>query len=446
MHKQFFIFLQAIILLNIILSQKILKIPFKFYSSSQLFPNQFHPVTNKFMSQLLIEISIGTPPQKLNCSLNLNTFYSFFLSHEIPDITLPSYFNKSNSNTYNCTEKQSYYWKEDFDMAETFNDNIQIFSLDNKNIINNIFTFLLIDGLGYDVPNEFYAPGIIGLRLKRENNMKQINENRFIYQIKKYGLIDSEIFYFDFNENDENGYFIIGENIFDNDNYKRINVGNLLMPELGPEWSFNFDNIYYGNKEIIDSKDCLIKSELGLIVGSTYYENIIKDFFKNESECILNNTKMGYATFKYYSCEEKFDENKMDDLIFVLKPINYNFTFKGKDLFYIENKKKYFKILFLFYENHYWYFGREFLKKYKLRFDTDGKSFYIPLKIKNNKDSLFKKTYFWIIVSLSIFVIVLIIFILFYLKKYPRKKRANELNDDDYDYIQKDYNINENEK
>ena len=230
MHKQFFIFLQATILLNIILSQKILKIPFKFYSSSQLFPNQFHPVTNKFMSQLLIEISIGTPPQKLNCSLNLNTFYSFFLSHEIPDITLPSYFNKSNSNTYNCTEKQSYYWKEDFDMAETFNDNIQIFSLDNKNIINNIFTFLLIDGLGYDVPNEFYAPGIIGLRLKRENNMKQINENRFIYQIKKYGLIDSEIFYFDFNENDESGYFIIGENLFDNDNYKRINVGNLLMP------------------------------------------------------------------------------------------------------------------------------------------------------------------------------------------------------------------------
>ena len=338
-------------------------------------------------------------------------------------------------------------------MAETFNDNIQIYSLNNKNIINDIFTFLLIDGLGYDVPNEFYAPGIIGLRLKRENNMKQINENRFIYQIKKYGLTETEIFYFEFNENDENGYFVVGEDIFNNDNYIRINVGNLPMPDLGPEWSFNFDNIYYGDKEIIGGNDCLIKSEFGLIVGPYYYENIIKEFFKNESECTLNYTKMGYATFKYYSCEEKFDESKMEDLTFVLRTINYNFTFKGKDLFYIENNKKYFKILFLFYQNQYWYFGREFLKKYKLRFDTNRKSFYIPLNIDNKTDnnngkkvSLFKRTYFWIIVALSLFVILLIMFIFFYLKKYPRKKRANELNDDDYDYTQKDYNINEEEK
>ena len=66
-------------------------------------------------------------------------------------------------------------------MAKTFNDNIQIFSLDDKNIINNIFTFLLIDGLAYNGPNEFYALEIIGLRLKRENNIKKVNENRFIY-------------------------------------------------------------------------------------------------------------------------------------------------------------------------------------------------------------------------------------------------------------------------
>ena len=38
---------------------------------------------------------------------------------------------------------------------------------------------------------------------------------------------------------------------------------------------------------------------------------------------------------------------------------------------------------------------------------------------------------------MGIFIVVLIVFIVVYLKKYPRKKRANELNDDDYDYTKK---------
>ena len=448
MPTKFILLLFAFIIPNNISSQKILKIPFKFYSTSQLFPNQSDPVTNIYMSQILIEISIGNPPQKLNCSLNLISFYSLFLSHKIPDIEFPSYYNKNISSTYNQTKEMTYYWEEDFNYAETFTDKIQLFSLDNKKILDDSFTFLLIDGLGYGIPNEFYAPGLIGLRLRREEKKQQIDENRFIYQIKKLGLTDTEIFCFDFNKDDNNGNFVIGEDLFNNENYLKINVGSLYFPTLGLEWSFNFNRIYSGNTEIKETLDALIKTENGLTIGPKTYETIIDEFFKSESKCKYIYKKMGYGTFKYYYCEEDFDENLIEDLVFELKLINFNFTFSGKELFYTENNIKYFKILFLYsYNQPYWYFGRDFLKKYKLRFDTERKLIYIPLK-EEDKDANSVPTtnqfhiWIYIVIILGIIILGLIIFIVVYLKKYPRKKRANEL-EEDFDYTQKD-KLNEN--
>ena len=71
--------------IDIISSDSKFKIPFKLFSTYHLFPNHtepIHPIAKKCMSQIVIELSMGTPPQKLNCSLNLITFHSFFLSHK----------------------------------------------------------------------------------------------------------------------------------------------------------------------------------------------------------------------------------------------------------------------------------------------------------------------------------------------------------------------------
>jgi hypothetical protein len=303
--------------------------------------------------------------------------------------------------------------------------------------------------LGYGVPNEYYAPGMIGLRLKNENNYLHVDDIRFLYQIRKCGLAKTEVFYFDFDKdknNDDNGYFVIGEDLFDDEeNFLQIKVGYLYMPTLLTEWAFNFDAIYYGDTPIKQSLDALIKTENGLILGPTDYEYIIKQFFKNSTQCYSNHTKMGYATYRYYYCEKDFDENTMEDLKFELSSINYSFILHGSDLFLEENDKKYFKILFLYYsKNYYWYLGRDFLKKYRLRFDTDRKLIYIPLhnnsesKQKDNgikKELFYEKLIFWIIIGLSIFIIGLIVFIIFCLKKYQRKKRTNEIEvDGDYDY------------
>ena len=455
------IFLLLIILINIsqIYNYEITKIPFKYYPTYVFFENQSHPLTKNHMSQIAIELSIGSPPQTYNLSLCLNTVYSLFLSHQMPGIDLHSFYNKTLSSTYNCTSSKKYYYQEDFDKAEIFNEKIYL----KENYYN--FNFLLIDGLGYGVPNEFYAPGLIGLRLKNENNYNNylyIDEDRFLYQIKKYNLSKTEVFYFDFNNdnNTDNGEFIIGEDLFDDtDNFLQIKAGYLKMPTLSPEWSFNFDAIYYGEKELKLSLDALIKTENGLILGPTEYEEIIKEFFENSTKCYSNHTKMGYATYRYYYCDKNFEDNTMEDLIFELNSINFSFVLNGKDLFLEENGIKFFKIIFLYYyPNDFWYLGRDFLKKYKLRFDTDRKLIYIPLNINNNKnnetndsdsnignnknndninneESIFKNKIFWIIIGLSCFIAGLMIFIVVCLKKYPRNKRINEIEDDgDYDY------------
>ena len=444
------IFLLLISLTSLIQIHKgnITRIPFKYYPTYIFFPSQTHHLTSKYMSQIVIEIPIGTPSKAFNLSLNLNTFYSLFLSHQLPGIELNSFFNKSSSSTYNCTKSKKYYYQEDFEEAETFKD--VIYFKEEKNLNYN-FNFLLIDGLGYGVPNEFYASGIVGLRLKNENNYLHVDDIRFLYQLRKYGLTDTEVFYFDFDKdknNDDNGYFVIGEDLFDDtENFLQIKVGYLYMPTLSTEWSFNFDGVYYGNTRINQSLDALIKTENGLILGPSDYENIIKQFF-NSSGCSSNYTKMGYATYRYYYCEKDFDENTMEDLKFELTSINYSFILHGSDLFLEENDKKYFKILFLFYsKSYYWYLGRDFLKKFRLRFDTERKLIYIPLnkeqekeKEKDNNEQtgeklFYEKEMFWIICGLSILALGLLIFIIFFLKKYPRKKRMNEVEDDaDYDY------------
>ena len=47
----------------------------------------------------------------------------------------------------------------------------------------------------------------------------------------------------------------------------------------------------------------------------------------------------------------------------------------------------------------------------------------------------YQKDIFWIIIALSILIISLLVFIIVCLKKYPRKKRMNEMEEDiDYDY------------
>ena len=450
------------ILINAITLQKILKIPFIAHHTSYLFKNKPDIILNKYMTELVIELSIGTPPQKLNISLDLNNnFYSFFLSKNLSHINFTSIYNKSISSTYNCEKKREYFFIEIFfNSAEVFTDNIILNNEDSN--IENKFKMLLIDNLNKNI----YTPGIIGLTLKKDN--RQIDEYSFLYQLRKLDLIDTEIFYLNF-EDEDKGKLIIGENLFNDEEYLKIKVGYIPQIDSKLLWCFNFDTVYHGNAKLLDVGDSVLSLDYGLIVGPSDYGEKMNKFFIQENNCFLNYTSIGSLYLKFFWCNEDINfniENKYENLTFELKSINYNFTFTGKDLFFNVGNIKYFKILFLFEHNQpYWYLGHIFLQKYKLRFDHEKKLIYIPIKEQNNNvnyDSdiikndenndndilnLFNQGEFWIVASLLIVIIGLIVFIVIYIKKYPKKKKGYELDDaeDDYDYINsKKIKINEN--
>ena len=436
---------------NIISSEKLLKIPFKVYSTLQYYQKNQDFISNKYMIQLVTEISIGTPPQKYNLSLDLNdNFYSCFLADNIPDINFSYVYNKSISSTYKCEKKKDIFSIEIFNEAEVFSDNIS-FIVNNKKIDNNL-RFLLIDNIFKTI----YTPGLIGLALKSDN--RQLDENSFLYQLKKLNLIENEVFYFNF-ENEQEGKFIIGENLFNNENFLKVKVGYISQISNKLLWSFNFDEVYYGNSTNLGKEDGVLGLGYGLTIGSSSYDQVIKEIFYKEKNCFFNYTKIGGLNIKYYCCEkENFIENKIQNLTFELKSINYNFSFSGEDLFSEEDNKKYFKIVFLSdINNKYWYLGRDFLIKYHIRFDHERKLLYIPSSENNNSKinsidnnekniyNLVQKWQFWIITSLGVFVIGLILFIIFYIKNYPKKKQACELDDtyEDYSYS-KSENLDEN--
>ena len=105
----------------------------------------------------------------------------------------------------------------------------------------------------------------------------------------------------------------------------------------------------------------------------------------------------------------------------------------------------------------FWNFGRVFLKKYQFVFDNDQKTItYIGINninqkqrakddIKTNNTNFFKNNTY-IIIILAIVIIIIAVFVGIFLggKIYNKnkKKRANEL-DDDYEYIEKKSNQNE---
>ncbi len=105
-----------------------------------------------------------------------------------------------------------------------------------------------------------------------------------------------------------------------------------------------------------------------------------------------------------------------------------------------------------------WFFGKIFFRKYQLVFNQDSKTigFYnLNLEIEINNEENKTKTiiinestnfiYIILIIILSFILLIGLSFIIGnYIKKYKKKKRANEL-DDDYEYIsgnKNDNNIN----
>ena len=120
---------------------------------------------------------------------------------------------------------------------------------------------------------------------------------------------------------------------------------------------------------------------------------------------------------------------------------NYNTLYSGKSIIDVSLSKLNIIIEKLYNDN--WCLGKPFFKKYEIVFDFDNLQIGLYTKIINDnessKDESGNKNIF-LIVSISVIAVLIIIIglLIFWLIKCyinsPRKKRANELIDDNYEY------------
>jgi len=205
---------------------------------------------------------------------------------------------------------------------------------------------------------------------------------------------------------------------------------------------------------IIGSKG-FFKYLLNLDIWKSYFNNnkcrqtkfIIDDFEKNDVESKLADE------YTIYYCDKDVDVSKVNigELSFINKLDQYSINFSSEYLWEEKNGYKYFKIIKHDYYNDYWYFGKPFFKKYQMVFDYNNKQIGFYSKIlnengsdkpsddkKDEKDNQNIIIYIIIIIGLVIIIGGLIYIIIKLYKKYVKRKRANELMDDNYDYTTKE--------
>jgi hypothetical protein len=278
--------------------------------------------------------------------------------------------------------------------------------------------------------------GALGLRLVDEHESG--DDLSFIFQMKKALNLDGYTYMINYKNNNE-GELIIGAypHKYD-DNYKET---DFYYSKAGTikntvDWILEFDIIKYDNKTInLINKQGFTQIEFGLIQAPFRLKKYLNDnFFKNQCTEKFNEKR----NITIFHCPLSFNVANFKNLTFILKDIKYEFILTYEDLFIKENNEYIFGIVFdENIDNKYatWILGKPFMKKYSLIYDLDRK---IIGTYKKNNDEGDKNriniALLIVLIILGIIVIGLVIFIVYYLKK-PRKGRAFELIDDNYDYF-----------
>jgi hypothetical protein len=220
-------------------------------------------------------------------------------------------------------------------------------------------------------------------------------------------------------------------------------------------WEISMKEVYYNDVHSKENIYFELNPLFELILGTNdFKENITKDYFNsyiNKGICSLKE----YNGFNYFECNsEKFTFNDIKNFPTIYMTnigLHHIFEFKSEELFIKVNNNWYFQIVFPVKDLEYerWIIGRIFMRKYPVKFSPFSRliGFYIkPNNGEINQDDKQQKDKEPISNNngnkIYIYIIIIVVALaftglgLFLGKKffYPRKKRANELLDDNYQY------------
>ena len=287
------------------------------------------------------------------------------------------------------------------------------------------------------------------------------------------------------NKNNYDGELIIGiepheylPSIYNEDNSITINNHIDEYSYYYPMFEYNeygiqFNSIYFyinnknSSKNLIScvnptSMDGLFSFDKGMIRGPNEYYFLIKtNFFdKYLNLNICKEVSFTDYTSHYFICDKQklnIDEfyKSFPTLYFKHIDLNYIFELTSKDLFKEENNKLYFMISCS--DTEKWFLSEIFAKKYFFSFNQNKKSISFYNKINENKKTKDNKNndgngntqsyigIIFLLIGIGLIIINVIIFGICFWEKNcgkNRRKRANELKDDNYDYLTDDNSNN----
>ena len=498
--------MKIILLMNIILifslintSYEYIVIPFKNLNSKSPSSYDFDSITGEqFLefstNKLVSSISLGSSPKSLEIYLTMD-YKLFFLGKGYCYKDAQSFYEpmKSSSYSYNetiyrfpfndlrnmtigkekCSLYNDYYLKSNISL-----DNMQIYYGNIAEYAENIY-------------DKNKICGIMGFKLHTPQNYK----DKFVgleTVLKRSGIDNSSywtIEFFDENKknhlgNNYDGYIVLGAG----DSKYLNDIRNITMDDIhndynvystgSQEWMLRIHPMYFyyqGNKtstvEYLFS-DIAFNFDIKYYFGAKDYFTNLKIYYFNEylkkGICQIKSIDEYYLKYKYIICDKKnFTEEKKKFPKLYIKSTRFNYTFQlsHEDLFMEVNNGILFLMFYDPWNPRHFKFGRNFLMKYSFIFKIDEKGIgFMHYKSEDETDKekekgeepgekeiedkeKKKRTQIILIVVLSVLFVGIIIGILVGKKVWDnkkKKKRANELDDDDYEYNSKKEAINEN--
>ena len=446
-----------------------------------------------FQNELYCNLSIGNPIQNIKSLLKMDlsgfNIYQGAFNHNLSTTSKTGIWDLNLDRIWHSLS----YPVKDYFYFYNFYSYAHLSSyLKNENMKqNNSFiikktektSFIVMKNAPSYSNRNYYYFGIIGLRL---NEHSRLDGPEFVSTFKN--ILNSYTFSFKFNKNNytynnyfnniNNGYFIVGEELIDDEMEKdKIVYTNAQKNEKGLSWCIYFDNIYTKTKDkkYINFNTKKLGAEFVLnlpyhIGTNDYLDYINRTFFNelvNEELCYFNKNESNKKNLFSFICISKskklkdYINNKFPDLIFEHKELGEKFILNKNDLFSFNNFNKsdtniYFLIMFRPDNKYNWTLGISFLKKYRLSFNYETKKigYYkeeknMSITYKGNEGSFLNK-FIKIIFITILFIIIFILGMLYQKKiiKIHRKNKANEL-DDNYEYdsykIMRNKDINDNE-
>ncbi len=331
------------------------------------------------------EINIGTPFQKINFSLNFNSYSSYILQENITEEKKNIIkYNKSISSSYKKYSNSTLNFEE-YDFLKGYNSS-DIILLNNNTNFNLNFILVSLQNEKTNL-NKIASLGFGIFDFK----IPFLKENGFIIQLKKKNLTKNYQFTLIYNNNNFNGKIIIGRNIYEKYSDDFFNSYYIMTnSDYSFNWGYNYIYIKFDDLNFT-IKNFIVKPELSLIIGNKILMEKFKQYFINK----INERKCFEVNIKYifYYCNEDVDIN-FPNLFFINKKGNMNISLDKNDLIYKYNNINYFLIAFnkKDSENDNILIGYPFLRKFDFIFDIDKKHLgYYNFKIKFDENDEIKE-------------------------------------------------------